>query len=72
MTNTDMLNDKIAQRGVKKRHIAKALNISETSLRNKIYNRQDFRQGEIEAITSTLGLTAKERDNIFFARKVGK
>lgn len=67
MTDTDMLNEKIAQRGVKKRYVAKALNISETSLRNKIYNRQDFRQGEIVAICETLGLSAAERNKIFFA-----
>lgn len=67
MTDTNMLNEKIAQSGVTKRFIAKALDISEQSLRNKISNKQDFRQKEIDAITATLRLSINERNKIFFA-----
>lgn len=67
MTDTNLLNEKIAQAGVTKRFVAKSLNISEQSLRSKIANKQDFRQNEIIAISETLRLTVSERNRIFFA-----
>lgn len=56
MTNTEMLNDIIKQRGIKKAYLAKCIGLSPTSLGSKINNRAEFKSCEIVTICDILGI----------------
>ena len=66
MTNTALLKDKIRNSGLKQAFIAEKIGISRASLNDKIHNRSEFKQSEIDAISVVLKLTAKEQMQIFF------
>ena len=71
MTNTVLLEQKIAESGLKKSYIAKALGLSRYGLTLKIQNLNEFKASEIEKLCMLLGITdMKERCAIFFASKV--
>lgn len=69
MTNTEMLNKKIDESGLKKGYLADKLNLSRFGLSKKINNESEFRTSEIVALCRELKLTTKERDQIFFCSK---
>lgn len=65
MANIQMLRNKIQSLGMTVSFVAKKSGI----LRETLYNRMnsgDFKASEIVALTTTLDLTKKERDDIFF------
>ena len=66
MTNTEMLNKKIDESGLKKGYLADKLKLSRFGLFKKINNESEFRTSEIVALCRELKLTTKERDQIFF------
>lgn len=68
MTNTKLLRDTIKSKGLKYSYIADQLSITPYGLQKKIDNESDFWAKEICILTSVLGLTRKERDDIFFAK----
>ena len=68
MTNTEMLRDAIKARGLKYNYVAEQLGITPYALQKKIDNKNDFWAREIYVLTSVLGLSRKERDDIFFAK----
>lgn len=71
MTNTVLLKEAIASKGLKMNFIARALNISRSCLWKKINNQSPFNQYEIDAMSKLLSIKSyKERDAIFFAEKV--
>ena len=71
MTNSNLLKDKIKERGVKLGFLAKELNTSYHWLKQKIENRKDFKAWEIDKLCEILGITdLKEKDRIFFAKNV--
>lgn len=73
MTNTDLLREKIRERGVKLSFLVEALNTSYHWLNQKIENKRDFKAWEITAMCEALGITdINERDRIFFAENVEK
>lgn len=67
MTNTKLLEQAIERSGLKKGKIAEVLGVSRASLINLINNRSEFKASQITAFSNLLGLTAEERDAIFFA-----
>ncbi len=71
MTNTNLLERRIQESGLKKSYIAKALGITLKTLANKIMNRCEFKASEIDALCKLLGITdPAEKEAIFFAAKV--
>ena len=69
MTNTELLEKKIADSGYKKSYIAKAIGLkSSYGLSNKINNKTEFKASEINALCELLKIeTAEEKEEIFFA-----
>lgn len=71
MTNTDLLEEKIVQSGLKKSYIAKSIGLSPYGLTLKIQNVNEFKASEIEKLCILLGIDdLEERSLIFFASKV--
>ena len=69
MTDTVELEIAKNRAGKSKRETAKALGQSEMGLYKKIQNESEFKASEIAALTAFLGLSAKERDAIFFCKE---
>ena len=71
MTNTELLEKRIAQSGLKKSYIAKSIGLSPYGLTLKIQNENEFKASEIEKLCILLGIDdLEERSAIFFAPKV--
>jgi hypothetical protein len=70
MTDTNLLNIAIERSGFKKGYIQKRLGLSATAFWNKVNNISEFKASEIELLTQILNLSARERNDIFFASKV--
>lgn len=69
--NTNLLKSFMARHGETQESLASVLGISRVTFNRKIRNNgTDFTQGEIMAIKEHYGLSAKELDEIFFAKKV--
>lgn len=67
MTNTELLKEKINMSGYRLRFIAKKVGITYQALHNKIYNKTEFKQDEIQKLKIILELTHEEVVQIFFA-----
>lgn len=68
MTNTDLLNKKIMESGLKKNFIAEQLGLTSYGLKLKTDNVNEFKASEISALCDLLNIkTAKEKESIFFA-----
>ena len=69
MTNTELLERKIADSGYKKNYIAKAIGLKSTyGLSKKINNDTEFKASEINALCNLLKIeSADEKEAIFFA-----
>jgi plasmid maintenance system antidote protein VapI len=65
MTNTQELEHKILSANVSKRELAKRLEISETSLYQKLNNKREFKASEISKLQVALGLSVAETVHIF-------
>ena len=71
MTNTNLLNQKIENSGLKISFIADYVGISRQLLWKKIHNKSSFNQYEIEKLCKILKITSlKEKEAIFFAKNV--
>lgn len=70
MVDFEKLNGAIEQSGMKVSAISKKVGINRTSLYNKISGKTEFSASEIESISDVLRLSVKERNEIFFAKKV--
>ncbi len=69
MTNTEKLQQRIQQSGLKKSYIAKTLGINPKTLKNKITGRTEFTESEMNAMWKLLGITdPAEKIAIFFAQ----
>lgn len=67
MTNTNLLELKIKEKGLKKVFIAEQLEISRGTLQKKIENKSFFNQYEIDKLCKVLNITSlKEKESIFF------
>lgn len=67
MTNTELLEGKLACSGMKLGYIAERLGLSPAGFRLKVRGVQEFKQSEIVAICDLLGLSVEEKEAIFFA-----
>ncbi len=67
MTRTRELEAEIKRAGIKKKDLAKELNISEMGLYRKILNKTEFKASEIVKLSKILNLPNDRRDYIFFA-----
>lgn len=72
MTNTELLEEKIAASGYKKSYIAKAIGLkSAYGLAKKIRNENEFKASEIDILCRILKIDSlDEKEQIFFANKV--
>ena len=68
MTDTKVLRERIENAGLKYKHIAKKLGITPYSLQKKIDNDNEFKVSEVDTLSTILGLTLVEKNEIFFAR----
>ena len=70
MTNTELLEQVIAESGLKKRAIAKKIGISAYSLAKKINQVTEFKASEIDAMCFVLRITDRRlKEQIFFYKK---
>lgn len=68
MTNTELLEIKIAISGKKKGYLAKKLGLSRAGFRNCVTNKAEFTASHIKILCDELGITShKEQQAIFFA-----
>lgn len=68
MTNTELLEAKIAASGKKKIYLAEKVGLSLTGFRNCCTNKAEFKASQIEILCCELNITSlKERQAIFFA-----
>lgn len=71
MVNTELLEKKITDSGLKKTFIADKLGITRQALFLKINNVTEFMSSEVQGLCELLGITSlKEKESIFFASKV--
>lgn len=70
MTNTDLLKEILSDSGYKLAYVADKLGITYQGFLNKINNESEFKASEIQTLKELLNLTNKERDKIFFTKKV--
>lgn len=69
MVNTELLNRKIDERGIKKTYLADKLGISRAAFYLKIGNSNEFTANEIMILCEILGITKlSEKEAIFFAK----
>lgn len=68
MTDTLKLRQRIEASGLKYKAIAQKLGITAYTLQLKIDNDNEFKVSEVEALSTLLGLTLREKDAIFFAK----
>lgn len=67
MTNGELLEQTIKDKGIKIAYICKELDISHKAFRNKLLGKTEFKGSEIYKLTKMLGLSLEERERIFFA-----
>lgn len=73
MTNTELLEQLINKKGIKKGKIAEKLSISYNTLKRKINNEVPFNAGEIALMCEILEIVSLEdKEAIFFASNVDK
>lgn len=69
MTDTALLEKRIAESGLKKGYIAKAIGLSAYGLTLKIRNANEFKASEILKLCDLLNITdPEEKSAIFFSR----
>lgn len=69
MANTDMLNELIKEKGIKKGYLAKRLGISNTTFYALLRNKTEFKVSQIRILCEELGIEDNETlKAIFFAR----
>ncbi len=70
--NLILLSEKIEQSGMKRKAIAKKMNLSPAGLANKLKGKRDFNANEIKEIAHAINLSDDDILRIFFADVVDK
>ena len=71
MTNTELLDAKIAASGKKKTYLAKKVGLTLAGFRNCCINKSEFRTGQVQILCEELNIDSlEERQAIFFAASV--
>ncbi len=69
MTNTELLEKKIKESGMKKMYLAQKCNLSYSGFRNCVLNKAEFKASQIAILCEELNITSlKEKQDIFFAQ----
>jgi uncharacterized protein YjbI with pentapeptide repeats len=69
LTNTDLLEKKIRECGLKKGYLAAKCGLSRAGFRNCELNKADFTASHITTLCIELGITSlQEKETIFFAK----
>lgn len=68
MTNTDKLMSIVREQGFTKVDIASFLGITRQGLHKKLSNESEFKQSEIEKLSTMLKLSVEQEREIFFAQ----
>lgn len=68
MTNTEKLMDIVREHGFTKVDIANILGITRQGLHKKLSNESEFKQSEIEKLSTKLELSVEQEREIFFAQ----
>ena len=68
MTNTELLEEKITQSGIKKTHLAKKLGLSLAGFRNCCINKAEFKASQVHTLCEELHIDLEEMKVIFFAK----
>jgi predicted transcriptional regulator len=66
MENRNLLEARLKEKNITKEDLSKGLNMSYTSLQQRVKGRTDFKLGEIKKIKKILGLTNDQVIEIFF------
>ena len=69
MTDTAKLKYYIEKRGLTQSKLAKMLDMTFSSLNNKVLNKREFSTTEIAKIQKILNLSLEEKESIFFNEK---
>lgn len=70
MTNTTLLKELIAKKGLKLKYVADYLGLSAYGLSKKINNEQEFKVSEVNALCELLDIKDLElKEKIFFVKK---
>lgn len=73
MVNTELLEKRISERGLKKSYLAEKIGISRAGLYLKMGNSNEFTAKEIMILCDELDITKlSDKEAIFFAKKVEK
>lgn len=68
MTNTELLEAKIAESGKKKVYLAEKIGLTYAGFRNCCTNKAEFKASQIQILCDELNITSlKEKNAIFFA-----
>lgn len=71
MTNTELLEKRIAESGKKKVYLAEKCGLTYAGFRNCVTNKAEFKASQIQTLCEELSITSlKERHAIFFAGSV--
>lgn len=71
MTNTTLLKELIAKKGLKLKYVADYLGLSAYGLSKKINNEQEFKVSEVNALCELLNIKDLElKEKIFFVKKM--
>ena len=70
MTNTSLLMEYIEKSGYKMSFIAKQLGITAYGFSLKVNNKSEFKASEITILCKLLKISAKDKEAIFFAKRV--
>lgn len=71
MTNTTLLKELIAKKGLKLKYVADYLGLSAYGLSKKINNEQEFKVSEVNALCELLDIKDLElKEKIFFVKKM--
>lgn len=71
MTNTEILRNLIAEKGLKLKFVANYLGLSSYGLQLKLENKQEFKTSEVSALCELLNIKSlKEKEDIFFVKQM--
>lgn len=68
MTNTELLEDRIARSGKKKNYLARKVGLTPNGFRNCVTNKAEFKASQVRILCDELGIDFdEEMKSIFFA-----
>lgn len=70
MTNTELLNKRIDESGLKRKSIAKRLGLTAFGLLKKINGENEFKVSEVVNLCNILAISDEDREQIFLHQKV--